>query len=194
MKKINEKSKILLSMNLGNLGLLLIGAVAYYFFVFKMKGGLIAIYPPGLGLLNWLWLVVAYIAMVVVFWALIKIKSPEYFYDEAVDYLMKNLSMPQLVGVFLLGGLSEELIFRGVIQLWVGLIPSSIIFVLIHFRYLKKPWMALETLALSLILGSLYIITESIWICSIAHALINLTTAWIIKSGKIDYRREDGSD
>ncbi|NLD45971.1 MAG: CPBP family intramembrane metalloprotease [Clostridiaceae bacterium] len=174
-------------MNLGNLSLFTLGIIAYYIFVYRMKGGLVGIFPLGFEAINWLWLVAGYGSMVCVFLILLKIKSPEYFYDEAVDLLITTLSPFQLIITFILGGVAEELIFRGIIQLWFGLIPSSVLFTLIHVRYLKKPYMALETLCLGLILGTLYILTKSIWICTVAHILMNMTTAWIIKSKKINY-------
>lgn len=191
MEQTTPKSKILLTMNLGNLAILAVGMVAYYFFVYRIKDSLPGIYPPGLNLQSWLWLVCGYVAMVLIFWVLVKIKSPEYFYDEAVDLLVRSLNMPQLISVFLLGGIAEELIFRGILQLWIGIIPATLLFTVVHIRYLKKIFMILETFCLGLVLGLLYMFTDSIWICTIAHTLINLTTAWIIKSGKISYIKKD---
>lgn len=190
MTKDKNENKIFLTMNVGNLVLLLAGLVGYFFLVYKLKGGLIGVWPTGLelgGFYNWIWLIIGYLSMVLGLFLLTKLRPPEYFYDEAVDLLMKSLNMGQLLIVFIIGGVAEELVFRGIVQVWIGLIPSSIVFMLIHIRYLKKPLMALGTLCLSLILGGLYIVTGSIWPCIIAHIAINMTTAWAIKSGRINY-------
>ena len=81
----------------------------------------------------------------------------------------------------------EELIFRGTLQLIIGVIPAALAFTAIHVSYYKKPVLLIDVFIQGLILGALYYLTGSVWITTIAHTLVNTIQMWMIKKGIIEY-------
>jgi len=79
----------------------------------------------------------------------------------------------------------EELLFRGAIQYAIGPYWTSIIFALIHIRYLKH-WIPTGWVFLSSYgLGFIYIQTGSLWAPIICHFVIDLISGLVIR-----FRRE----
>ncbi len=78
-------------------------------------------------------------------------------------------------------GLGEEWLFRGVIQSLTGNFWSSLIFTLIHIRYLKKPLMIISVFGTSLILGLLFSHYQSLWPSIVAHILIDVMLAFYLQ-------------
>ncbi|MHA0855488.1 lysostaphin resistance A-like protein [Paenibacillus sp. CMAA1364] len=79
----------------------------------------------------------------------------------------------------------EELLFRGAIQHAIGPYWTSIIFALIHIRYLKH-WMPTGWVFLSSYgLGFIYIQTGTLWAPILCHFLIDLISGLFIR-----FRRE----
>ncbi|WP_456278501.1 CPBP family intramembrane glutamic endopeptidase [Bacillus sp. AK128] len=69
--------------------------------------------------------------------------------------------------------IAEEWLFRGVIQTHFGLVIASIIFAILHVRYLKKWVLFIIVISLSFLLGILYEITENLFVTIFAHFLID---------------------
>jgi len=79
----------------------------------------------------------------------------------------------------------EELLFRGAIQYAIGPYWTSIIFALIHIRYLKH-WIPTGWVFLSSYgLGFIYIQTGSLWAPIVCHFVIDLISGLVIR-----FRRE----
>ncbi|MED1959627.1 CPBP family intramembrane metalloprotease [Brevibacillus formosus] len=78
-------------------------------------------------------------------------------------------------------GVGEEWLFRGVIQSLTGNFWSSLIFTLIHIRYLKKPLMIISVFGTSLILGLLFSHYQSLWPSIVAHILIDVMLAFYLQ-------------
>lgn len=97
--------------------------------------------------------------------------------------------------MFAFGAISEEILVRGVIQTGVvsflgplaGIIITSLIFTAMHFRYLKKPVLISGVFILSLILGTLYNFTGTLWSSIWAHFLYNLGSAYLAKKYYLPY-------
>jgi membrane protease YdiL (CAAX protease family) len=66
-------------------------------------------------------------------------------------------------------------------QHFVGYVAASLLFALIHFRYVKKPLLLATVLLFSFCLGWLYIRTGSLAAPVIAHFIINALPALIYK-------------
>lgn len=79
---------------------------------------------------------------------------------------------------------SEELLFRGVLQTSFGIIPASILFAIIHIRYLSKFVLFVVTVALSFYLGWLYLITENLLVPVFAHFMIDFILGCILRFRK----------
>lgn len=81
----------------------------------------------------------------------------------------------QIVLLGLASGIGEELLFRGVIQPWLGLWPATIIFGLLHVGSNAKfvPWTILALLA-GLLFGLLLIFTHTVAAPMCAHIIVNV--------------------
>ncbi|CAI8851498.1 CAAX amino terminal protease family [Brevibacillus sp. IT-7CA2] len=78
-------------------------------------------------------------------------------------------------------GVGEEWLFRGVIQSLTGNFWSSLIFTLIHIRYLKKTLMVISVFGTSWILGLLFSHYQSLWPSIVAHFLIDVMLAFYLQ-------------
>lgn len=79
-----------------------------------------------------------------------------------------------IIVLALLSALGEELLFRGLLQPWLGIIPQAILFGLLHqVRGSSRwVWVAWATLV-GLLLGSIFRVTGSLAGPIVAHALVN---------------------
>ncbi|WP_102345737.1 CPBP family intramembrane glutamic endopeptidase [Bacillus sp. Marseille-P3661] len=82
---------------------------------------------------------------------------------------------------------TEEIFFRGVIQTHFGYITASIIFAILHIRYLYKWLLFTIVVGLSFFIGWIYIVTNNLWVTIFAHFLIDFVFALIIR---IQYLRD----
>lgn len=91
----------------------------------------------------------------------------------------------QIVLICLIVAICEELLFRGAMQHAFGPYWTSIIFAVIHVRYLKH-WIPTGLVfSISYGLGWIYIQTDSIWTPILAHFLFDLIMGLMIR-----FRRE----
>ncbi|EPR29728.1 CAAX amino terminal protease family protein [Geobacillus sp. WSUCF1] len=72
---------------------------------------------------------------------------------------------------------TEEWLFRGIVQTHWGLWAASAIFAVLHVRYLEKWFLFMVVVLLSLFLGVLYEQTDSLWAAITAHFLIDFVLA-----------------
>lgn len=88
-----------------------------------------------------------------------------------LTHMMSNGGIVALAASSALG---EELLFRGLLQPWIGLILQALIFGSLH--QIRGPsrwvWLASATL-MGIVLGSMYALTGSLVGPLLAHALIN---------------------
>ncbi len=88
--------------------------------------------------------------------------------------IARGISGTGIVVVALLSALGEELLFRGLLQPWLGLIPQALLFGVMHqvrgrSRWVWVGWATLVGLAL----GAIFQLTGSLLGPLVAHALIN---------------------
>jgi uncharacterized protein len=99
--------------------------------------------------------------------------------DVYLELVIKPLVWPDLIWLGLLPGISEELLFRGVMLPalglnFLGLLGSSICFGISHLSGLKQwPYAAWAT-AIGLILGLSALETENLFVPILAHIVTNL--------------------
>lgn len=95
--------------------------------------------------------------------------------------LVDGMSPLKLVLVGLTSGVAEELFFRGAIQPLAGLVPTSLVFGLVHIGPRREflPW-TLSALGMGFALGGLYEATGFIEGPMLAHALINMINLQVI--------------
>lgn len=99
------------------------------------------------------------------------------------EKLFKNRNVVHIVFIAAVVAVVEELLFRGAIQPMIGPYWTSIVFTLIHIRYLQH-WLLTGTVfVVSYGLGWLVIQTDMLMTAIIAHFLIDLIMGLMIRMG-----------
>lgn len=135
--------------------ILLILAVILSFVVYRSI-------PSFFSLFRWdpKWLFVATICGVLVVSVdvlLMKLLPSHYYSDGGInEKLFSNLSIFQITILVLVIAIVEEWLFRGVVQVKLGLIPSCIIFALVHFRYWAHWYLIINVVVLSFLFGIVF--------------------------------------
>lgn len=100
------------------------------------------------------------------------------------EMLFRNRPVWHIAVICVIVSICEELLFRGAIQHGIGPYWTSIIFALIHIRYLRHwiptGWVFLSSYAL----GYIYIQAGTLWAPIVCHFLIDFISGLVIK-----YRR-----
>jgi uncharacterized protein len=101
------------------------------------------------------------------------------------EKIFSSLSYPHILILTGIIAFAEEWLFRGVLQSLLGLVITSLIFSLLHVRYIRKPLLFSIVTLLSFWLGLLYEMTETIWVPFFAHFLIDfISGCWIAREHK----------
>lgn len=82
---------------------------------------------------------------------------------------------------------SEEMLFRGALQPVIGIFWTSVVFTLIHFRYLKQWLMTAFVFVISLGFGGLVVVTHSIVAPMVAHFVVDFTLGLSLRLGYLDH-------
>ncbi|WP_053363985.1 type II CAAX endopeptidase family protein [Bacillus sp. FJAT-27251] len=76
---------------------------------------------------------------------------------------------------------SEELLFRGVVQTHFGLVVSSLVFALVHYRYLFNWFLFLNIILLSFLIGYIYLVTGNLAVTVTMHFFIDFLLGIVIR-------------
>lgn len=122
-------------------------------------------------------------------WIAWKVFSLQAFDDGGINRLLLTIPMVTLIPMFAFGAIAEELLLRGVVQTGAvfyfgpigGVLITSFFFTGMHVRYLKKPVLFSAVFLLSLILGSLYQVTGTLWASIGAHFIYNTGSVGLAK-------------
>lgn len=111
---------------------------------------------------------------------------PEKYYDDGGinDRIFNNQPIYYIFFISLLTAVSEELLFRGVIQTSFGYLVASILFALVHLRYLKKPVLLISVLSVSFFIGYMFEITENLLVTIMAHFIVDFLLGCVIRFKK----------
>ena len=107
--------------------------------------------------------------------------------------VLKPLAWPDLIWLGLLPGLSEELLFRGVILAAFGLdlvaaIASSLLFGILHFSGVQQwPYVVWATVV-GFVLSYSALITGNLLVPIIAHIMINLISSSLWKATHLEFK------
>lgn len=93
------------------------------------------------------------------------------------EKIFKNRNVLHIIFLTALIAFSEELLFRGIIQTHFGLLVASLIFAILHFRYVSKIILFIMVVSVSFLLGIVYELTNTIYSTMIAHFIIDLVFA-----------------
>lgn len=116
---------------------------------------------------------------------LMKVFPKRYYDDDGIN--ARIFSGRPITGIFalaLLVAVSEEILFRGVIQTTFGYLFASVIFALIHIRYLKKPVLLLSVLAVSFYIGYIFLLTGNLFVTIMSHFVVDFTLGIVIRFQK----------
>lgn len=111
---------------------------------------------------------------------------PKRFYDDGGinEKVFKNRTTPSVLLLTLLIAISEEMLFRGVVHTQLGYVIASVIFAVIHFRYLTKPVLFISVLLVSFYIGYLFEVTGSLTVTITAHFMVDAVLGLWIRYGK----------
>jgi membrane protease YdiL (CAAX protease family) len=94
-----------------------------------------------------------------------------------------GLDATGIVVLALLSAIGEELLFRGLLQPWMGLWPQALLFGLVHQMPGPSRWIWVSwALCVGLVLGLLFELTGSLLGPIAAHALVNGLNLQFLKS------------
>jgi uncharacterized protein len=108
---------------------------------------------------------------------------PSSYYDDGGlnKRIFRNRSILQIAWIAAFVAISEELLFRGVIQTKVGLIFASLIFALIHYRYLFNWFLFINIVLLSFFIGFMYEWSNNLALTMVMHFTIDFLLGLYIK-------------
>ncbi|NLP44985.1 MAG: CPBP family intramembrane metalloprotease [Peptococcaceae bacterium] len=182
-------SKRLLVINLIASQLLLILLAIVFQFAFKRQLLLKEIFSLDFTIFSFFIVIISSALLLLIQLIFLKFVSKERLFDPVNMYLLQNFSLKELLIIFFTGAISEELLFRATIQPKVGIAIGSLIFTIVHFRYLNKIFILIEVFIIGVILGISYHLTSSIWVPVFCHFFVNLLTAFLYKSGYFSFEK-----
>jgi len=134
---------------------------------------------------DWIWFGVlpGFIVLLIDF--ILMNSLPKQYYDDGGinNKVFKSRSIPGIIGVTLLVAISEEMLFRGVLHTEYGYWAASLLFALLHFRYLSKIVLLISVLFVSFFIGYMFELTGSLTVTITAHFIIDVVLAMWIRLG-----------
>lgn len=111
---------------------------------------------------------------------------PVSYYDDGGlnERIFKNRTILQIALISAVVAVSEEILFRGIIQTSAGLFVSSLIFALIHYRYLFSWFLFLNIILLSFFIGFIFMLTNNLLVTIAMHFFIDFMLGLAIKYKK----------
>ncbi|WP_462412067.1 lysostaphin resistance A-like protein [Neobacillus sp. Marseille-QA0830] len=108
---------------------------------------------------------------------------PASYYDDGGlnNRIFRNRSVFTIFIIAAIVSFSEELLFRGIIQTKVGLLFASIIFAVIHYRYLFNWYLFMNIVSLSLLIGFIYEWSGNLAVTIMMHFIIDFLLGIYIK-------------
>ncbi|QNF31170.1 CPBP family intramembrane metalloprotease [Metabacillus sp. KUDC1714] len=149
------------------LGFFLFDQIEQYLDLWVIKNYLFVIYGIGLALI-----------VIIVDFIIMKVAPSRLTDDGGInEKIFEKRSIPHIFVLTALIAISEEILFRGVLQTHFGIWTASLIFAILHFRYLSKWLLFTMVVTISFLLGIVYEMTETLYTTIIAHFLIDLVFA-----------------
>lgn len=126
---------------------------------------------------------VAGIAVVLLDLILMKILPASYYDDGGLnERIFRNRNIFHIAFIAAVVAFCEEVLFRGIIQTHVGLVFSSIIFAIVHYRYLFNWFLFVNIIVLSFFIGYLFLLTGNLWVTIFMHFIIDFLLGILIRN------------
>lgn len=121
-------------------------------------------------------------AVVIVDIILMKLLPAKWYDDGGLnERIFQKRNYYEIAGIAALVAAAEEVLFRGVLQTHFGLITASLLFALVHYRYLFHFFLFLNVTGLSFFIGFIYDRTENLAVTIIMHFIIDFLLGCLIK-------------
>ncbi|WP_164984943.1 CPBP family intramembrane glutamic endopeptidase [Ammoniphilus sp. CFH 90114] len=174
---------LLLNLYLTQIITLVIGVISYYFIYFRHGIPLASFFTQGKG---WLfivgWALSLGILILLIEVLLVYLLPPSYFDDGGINELLFcDRSLWHIVIIVAVVAFCEEFLFRLILQNQIGLWWTSVVFAIIHIRYLAKWVMFTTVFFVSMALGWLYELTGTIIAPMLTHFVVDLVLAYFIR-------------
>lgn len=172
--------ELLINLYLTN-ALILILALGLGFFFFDSLASFLMIFDPtDIRILTVG--VTAGVAVVLLDVIFMKFMPSSYYDDGGLNKrIFQNRKGWQIALIALSVSISEEILFRGVIQTQFGLIIASLIFALVHYRYLFNLFLFVNVVVLSFFIGYIYLLTENLLVTIVMHFVIDFALGVIYR-------------
>lgn len=122
------------------------------------------------------------LAIIVIDFILMNVFPPSWFDDGGInERLFQKRNVFEIFCWTLLIAFCEELLFRGVLQTQFGILVASIVFAILHIRYLTKWLLFTMVVFVSFLLGIIYEWTENLWTTIFIHFVIDFVFALQIR-------------
>ena len=117
---------------------------------------------------------------------------PEKYYDDGGlnERIFQNRPFLHIAVIAAVVAIGEEILFRGVIQTHFGLMPSSLLFALVHYRYLFNWFLFVNIFVLSFIIGLIYFYTGNLLVTIFMHFLVDFLSGCMIRYKFIKKHKE----
>ncbi|MFV9510721.1 CPBP family intramembrane glutamic endopeptidase [Tepidibacillus sp. LV47] len=186
LKKISieelDTQTLLINLYLTQFITLMIGFLLYYF-IYHLHpiAVILQVVIPEIGIHSFLYGCVFSLIVILIDLILTNTVPKEWIDDGGInEKIFSNIPIWQIGIIALIVSFSEELLFRGVLQSLIDNALTSFLFTMIHFRYLKKWILTIETFLISLGLG--FLLTHWGWFSNfIAHFLIDLLLGILLR-------------
>ncbi|WP_318508542.1 type II CAAX endopeptidase family protein [Bacillus sp. T3] len=153
------------------LGIILFDHRSTFFSLFNWKDDNILTIGGGVALI-----------VVVIDTLLTKVLPERFYFDGGLnERIFQRRNVFHIAFIAGLVAISEEILFRGVIQTHVGLIISSILFAVIHYRYLFNWFLFINIILLSFLIGYVYELTDNLAVTIFMHFLIDFLLGLMIR-------------
>ncbi len=106
------------------------------------------------------------------------------------ELLFRDLSVGHIAIVCAVVAITEEFLFRAVIQPGLGVWWTSVLFTLVHVRYMKKWVMMTVVFVISVLFGVLFEKTGTVWTVVWAHFLVDFVLGCCVRKGWFLERKE----
>jgi uncharacterized protein len=98
--------------------------------------------------------------------------------------VFRDRSARSIIFLTMLVAVSEEMLFRGVVHSEFGYIIASVLFAIMHLRYLNKIVLFISVLFVSFFIGFMYELTGNLIVTITAHFIVDVVLAFWIRLGK----------
>ncbi|ARF15617.1 CAAX protease [Sporosarcina ureae] len=121
--------------------------------------------------------------------------------SNSIDGMNKTYQDGSLSSLFIfmfLAALFEEVLFRGIIQnlffvytgnQWVAILSATLLFLVFHIQYFKKPMMLMNITIPSIVFGWIYVKTNNLLVPVFVHFLMNFGMTILFKYKLISLKK-----